>query len=564
MFKKIALLALFGFALVGAQVTKPVGPQIADSTKKHGLGADSSARFKSLTAVNFSCVGNCFFQDTTTNIRDTTIVVAASGAIDSLWINGGGARFDSNVSVNRVNVGKMPQTNPGAESDRSLVYGRKAGERGKYAPLNIFIGDLAGRGDTVDAVTYPNNMNDIAVLGIWAFTKGVLAIDISGIGNFIGEDCRNCSRLAINGWRSQRHVVDASENVTGGAESLMRNRNGSGNVVMADAGLKECDSCANNDVSGFKTGSWWQDSHYNLTGGAFSGFYYGSNADTLRRANRSLFLGAFSQPLADNTVNENAIGYGAVGYGQYTFTLGNTEITTIVAGGDTVTSLGAPDRRFADLHLYKTAYLNRVNANSLFIPCMEGDTAEVRYVVDQGIRIRGCGDSVNTISIVSGGGAYLFENPVNTNDIWLNRESGKTYIGNAAEPTDIMGGLNVEDDLDVTGAIYGTTVKAIPLPPFRFFNNSSDSVRATDYMLRQAGTLTAPRSVYLKSLATYGHRCFWIQDFAGGINGANTITVRTTGGVTINGALTYVLGNEWDKVEICADEDIGAFFVNSD
>ena len=81
----------------------------------------------------------------------------------------------------------------------------------------------------------------------------------------------------------------------------------------------------------------------------------------LTTGDKNTYIGAHTQPSANNVSNETVIGYGATGKGANTVTMGNGDVTVFLASDDNEVDLGSSSVEFKDLYIDGTANLDAVD-----------------------------------------------------------------------------------------------------------------------------------------------------------------------------------------------------------
>jgi hypothetical protein len=172
---------------------------------------------------------------------------------------------------------------------------------------------------TVNSITIGRGAgNDIenTILGFASLTDNTTGYGLAGFGvSVFGKNTTGRRSSAFGNYALFRNIT-GQNNTAIGYGSLPYNDSGYSNTAVGTWSLFYNESGAKNVSIGESSGVWTAD---------------GTTPITI--ANDSIFLGANTKALQDDSTNEVVIGAGATGYGSNTVTLGNTNIANTILRG---------------------------------------------------------------------------------------------------------------------------------------------------------------------------------------------------------------------------------------
>lgn len=286
MLKKIIFAVIFFSISAFAQLNNPwwmpspapsitdtgsVAAQIHDTVVAHGLGADSSASFKTLSCQN------CFFNDTLSNVRDTVYKILSDGTVDSI-IGGDSLIIQAGPNVNQEEVdydkivfrvggrtyplraplananmcfgggcGKLSHLGGGPSNGYfNTTFGNAAGRELTRGFDNTFVGDSAGLNTDSG---YSNT-----AMGWSALHKNTSGYHNTAIG-------RNACKMNITGFENtcighsaMREGNPGNGNTSIGNEIYLNLYSGNYNIGLGEKAGWGLDTGSNNILIGYQTG----------------------------------------------------------------------------------------------------------------------------------------------------------------------------------------------------------------------------------------------------------------------------------------------------------------------
>ncbi|MGI5825809.1 MAG: DUF2341 domain-containing protein [Patescibacteria group bacterium] len=189
---------------------------------------------------------------------------------------------------------------------------------------------------------------DNSALGYNALYSNTTGFDNSALGSgALYSNTTGNSNSALGSWALYSNTT-GSRNSALGSGALYSNTTGSTNSALGSWTLYSNTTGRYNSA----LGSWALYSNttgsYNSALGYNAGRYIADHSTANQTSNTSLYLGAFTKPLANGDVNEIVIGYDAIGAGSNSVVLGNDEITKTILKGNVGIGTTSP---LSKLHL---------------------------------------------------------------------------------------------------------------------------------------------------------------------------------------------------------------------
>jgi hypothetical protein len=277
--------------------------------------------------ANASAIGQA-----TGTLTDYTVVLVATGT-DGLTLTPNGAWEGT---IDNVSVKEITPASSIADYQNSM--GVLGIEIRTSNDTSMGVGFSALRNNTT-------GINNTAV-GVQALRNNTTGQDNTANGTYALRFNTTGNSNTASGRDALRFNTTGSNNTASGRDALRFNTTGEANMANGVNALY------NNTTGSENTAVGTTALYSNTTGientavGRSAGRYIGSETITLTNTTQSVFLGAETRALADNSTNEIVIGYNAIGGGSNTITLGNADITALRCQVTTITSLS--DSRVKD------------------------------------------------------------------------------------------------------------------------------------------------------------------------------------------------------------------------
>ncbi|MET3027060.1 tail fiber domain-containing protein [Flavobacterium sp. UW10123] len=348
--------------------------------KKIQIAPNAGTADNGLTATNGKIqLGGSLTQPTTittTSVNTLTIANLQTGALTDQYLTtdaSGVVRKIANTNWNTTgNTGTTPGTNfIGTKDDQDLVFKRNNTESGKIAVNNTSFGINALASNTGNySVAFGSRAlfrNTIGA-GLVAIGSDALLYNTTGSNSIaIGYNCLQSNTTGSNnvsiGMQSMLLNTTGNSNVSIGVSTMSQNSSGSYNVAIGDAAMGKNISGKFNTALGSSSLDLLNSGDSNIAFGNNAGSYFGVNSGLgdikfLAAANNSIFIGANTRALANNSVNEIVIGSNVIGKGSNTVTVGDANMISI--GGYTAWSNYSDQRLKKDI-VSSTYGLNFIN-----------------------------------------------------------------------------------------------------------------------------------------------------------------------------------------------------------
>jgi hypothetical protein len=201
-----------------------------------------------------------------------------------------------------------------------------------------------------------------------AFGNLALQSSTAGENSAFGSEALSANTTGTNnvavGRGALKVNVDGEENVAVGIGTLGSHTNGDLNCAVGGDALSLITSGSYNTGLGTDALRALVTGSNNVGVGDDAGRYTGALADATAFEN-CVYVGQITKASAATGVtNENVFGFSATGFGSNTITLGNSSVTTIVAGADNTVDLGTAARRFESIYIGTSVLTPIVGSNA--------------------------------------------------------------------------------------------------------------------------------------------------------------------------------------------------------
>lgn len=342
------------------------------------LTATTTFGFRGASTANLTITPTSDFNGTVVVSIKT---ISAISSVFTLKSSDGTTQNELKVpsALRSVILGASSATRMLSTSTDNTVLGANAAIYLGTGTANVFVGTYAGQ--------YFSGGSGNTVVGASANLNGNTGNNNTFLGTSAGYTSGNGNFNTGAGSTALYALTSGNYNAVLGAQAASALTTGSYNSVLGNAAL------------GTATAS-----NYVVAIGVYAGRFLGNGSTSLTTVTKSIYIGAYTQALADSNTNEIVIGADATGLGSNTTSIGNAAITTTAIYGNLLVKT-TTDSGLYGLDVNGAARISGATTATSFVKT--SGTASQFLMADGTVATVGSGLSLTSgVLSASGGASY--------------------------------------------------------------------------------------------------------------------------------------------------------------